>query len=131
MIKNILVLIIAGVMICSYAFTQTVSGDTKQGEKFIVRTDEESINKGKKLFERFCQHCHDAYSTATIVGSGLKGILKRDVLPFSKKPATAKNIFEQLNRPVGKMPSWYFLPEINGRKRKLGRRTLYRCFLYT
>jgi hypothetical protein len=111
MIKKSLVLIAGCIMIYSHAYTQTVSDDTKQSEKFIVKTDEESIDKGEKLFERYCKHCHDAYSTSVLVGPGLKGILKGEVLPFSKKPATAENILKQLNKPVGRMPSWHFLPE--------------------
>ncbi len=91
--------------------SKTVFDNTKKSENFVVRTDEESISKGKILFEKVCKKCHDAYSTTNIRGPGLKGILKRDVMPFSKKPATAENILNQLNRPFGKMPSFHFLSE--------------------
>jgi len=77
----------------------------------VVRTDEESINKGKKLFEKVCKKCHDAYSTIPAAAPGLKGILKGDVLPISKKPATAENILNQLDRPFNKMPSFHFLSD--------------------
>jgi cytochrome c2 len=56
--------------------------------------------------------CHDAYSDDhTIVGPGLKGLLQRDVLPVSKKPATAENVLNQLNRPYNKMPSFHWISE--------------------
>ena len=78
---------------------------TMKSESFVVRTDEENIRKGKSLFENVCKNCHDAYSdTITIIGPGLKGLFKKDVLPISKKPATVENILNQLNRPLNKMP---------------------------
>jgi cytochrome c1 len=80
-------------------------------DTIVVRTDEESITKGKKLFEKVCQKCHDAYSTTPATGPGLKGILKGDVLPISKKPATGENILNQLDRPFEKMPSFHFLSD--------------------
>ena len=77
-----------------------------------MRTDEENIRKGKSLFENVCKNCHDAYSdTITIIGPGLKGLLKKDVLPISKKPATVENILNQLNRPLNKMPSFHWISE--------------------
>ena len=42
-------------------------------------------------------------------GPGLKGILKDDILPYSKKPATAENILNQLNKSFHNMPSYHFL----------------------
>jgi len=81
-----------------------------------VRVDQESIGKGKVLFERLCTHCHNTASSppkgnVKMRAPGLKGILKEDVLPFSKKPATARNILNQLNKSFDKMPSFHFLSE--------------------
>jgi hypothetical protein len=81
------------------------------GLKLTVRTDQESIKRGAILFEAKCSFCHAPYSTETIVGPGLKGILKNPVLPVSKRPASPENIRRQLRRPFNRMPSFEDLTE--------------------
>ncbi len=76
-----------------------------------ARTDPESIGRGKNLFDAKCGFCHNAYSTETIVGPGLKGVLKNPELPFSRLPATPDNIRNQLRRPFSRMPSFDYLTE--------------------
>jgi len=90
--------------------TLTDSPD-KVTKKIIIRRDPESITKGKNLFNAKCSFCHDAYSSKTIVGPGLKGILKNPKLPVSKKPATPENIINQLRRPFSDMPSFSYLTD--------------------
>ena len=72
----------------------------------MVRTDSASVDKGKQLFETNCRYCHTVASTETLVGPGLKGILKRKALPFGDWPATPENIFRQLRCPYAEMPSF-------------------------
>lgn len=79
--------------------------------KIIAKTDEESIRKGKELYESKCYFCHDAYSMEWGVGPGHKGILKNPVLPASKKPATPENIANQIRNPYKDMPSFSYLPD--------------------
>ena len=74
-----------------------------------IRTDRLSIEQGRKLFASKCAICHDPSSTRTIVGPGLKGLLKNPVLPVSKNPATAESIRFQLRQPMGRMPSFAYL----------------------
>jgi Cytochrome C oxidase, cbb3-type, subunit III/Family of unknown function (DUF6529) len=74
-----------------------------------IRTDRLSIEQGRTLFDSKCSICHDPNSTKTIVGPGLKGILKRPTLPISGRPATAESIRFQLRRPIGRMPSFAYL----------------------
>jgi cytochrome c2 len=62
-----------------------------QSRKLAVRTDEKSILEGERLYEKWCQKCHLAYSTKTIQDLGLnladvtapelKGLLRKDTLP--------------------------------------------------
>ncbi|MCL5021988.1 MAG: cytochrome c [Nitrospirae bacterium] len=73
--------------------------------KFVVRTDERSIETGRLLFALKCSRCHDPYSTDRVFGPGLKGILKRAVLPVSQKPATPANIARQIRHPFYEMPA--------------------------
>ncbi len=74
-----------------------------------IRSDRLSIEQGKKLFASRCSGCHDPLSTRTIVGPGLKGLLRNPVLPISKNPATAESIRFQLHQPMGRMPSFAYL----------------------
>jgi len=77
----------------------------------VIKTDQESINKGKELYESKCYFCHDAYSTKWGVGPGHKGILKNPLLPASGKPATPENIVNQLRNPYKDMPSFSYLSD--------------------
>jgi len=79
--------------------------------EITVKTDTESINKGKELFDSKCSFCHDYTSTKTIVGPGLKGVLKNSELPVSRKPAIPENIVNQIKNPYKDMPSFSYLPE--------------------
>lgn len=82
-----------------------------KGSMIIVKTDRESIMKGKELYESKCFFCHDPYSTKTIVGPGHKGIMKGQFLPVSKKPSTPENIALQIRNPYRDMPSFSYLSD--------------------
>ncbi|MEW6002508.1 MAG: cytochrome c [Nitrospirota bacterium] len=83
----------------------------KREMRVVIRTDPGSIGRGKNIFDSKCTFCHDPYSTKTIVGPGLKGVLKNPYLPVSGRPATPENIRQQLRQPFSKMPSFAYLKE--------------------
>lgn len=89
----------------------TMADGTVVQDETAVQTDPESIGKGKNLFDAKCKFCHSAFSSETIVGPGLKGILKSDELPVSKRPATAGNIILQFRKPFNRMPAFDYLTE--------------------
>ncbi len=70
-----------------------------------------SAEKGKILFQDKCSFCHYADKEESQTGPGLKGLLKKDKLPHSGRPATVENIRNQLIRPVHSMPSFKDLPD--------------------
>lgn len=74
-----------------------------------IRTDRLSIERGRTLFASKCAICHDPDSTRTIVGPGLKGLLRKPALPISGHPATAESIRFQFRQPMGRMPSFAYL----------------------
>lgn len=80
-------------------------------KELVVQTDPESIGKGKNLFDAKCKFCHSAFSTETLVGPGLKGILKGNKLPVSGRPATVENITRQFKKPFSRMPSFEYLTD--------------------
>lgn len=83
----------------------------KPEEPIRVSSDPEDIKQGKELYESECTLCHDPNSRETIVGPGHKGLLKRDKLPVSGRPATAENIVRQLRTPYNRMPSFDYLSD--------------------
>jgi len=83
----------------------------KEADKTEVRTDSESIAKGKELYEQKCYFCHDAHSTEWGVGPGHKGIMKNPYLPVSKRPATPENVANQIRNPYRDMPSFSYLSD--------------------
>lgn len=70
-----------------------------------------SAERGASLFRRHCSSCHFADSEERSIGPGLKGLLKKEKLPHSGRPATIENIRQQLLRPILTMPSFAKLPE--------------------
>jgi hypothetical protein len=76
-----------------------------------IRTDRMSIERGGTLFAARCAACHDPASTRTIIGPGLKGLLKNPTLPKSGHPATAESVRFQLRQPLGIMPSFAYLSD--------------------
>lgn len=76
---------------------------------YEVKTDPETIAEGKELYMTKCFFCHDPYSLDTITGPGHQGLLKRERLPVSGKPATPENVANQLRNPYDKMPSFAYL----------------------
>ncbi len=70
-----------------------------------------SAEKGAALFKSKCLSCHYADQEETKHGPGLKNILKKESLPFSKRPANVENIKKQLKTPFLTMPSFVSLSE--------------------
>jgi mono/diheme cytochrome c family protein len=60
---------------------------------------------GATLFDSKCSFCHYADRTDTKLGPGLQGVLKRETLPVSGRPATPENIERQLLTPYQNMPA--------------------------
>jgi mono/diheme cytochrome c family protein len=67
--------------------------------------------RGQTLFEANCSACHYPDQEKTKSGPGLKGILKKENLPASGRPAIVDNIRKQLKTPYLAMPSFSFLSE--------------------
>ena len=68
--------------------------------------DKGNIEHGFTLFTQKCLACHFTDSEEKKNGPGLKGLLKKETLPYSGKPATIENVANQLQRPALVMPSF-------------------------
>ena len=83
----------------------------KKSQEILIKTDAESIGRGKNLFNSKCNFCHEAYSTETKIGPGLKGLLTNPRLPVSKYPAVPERIIKQLQQPFDSMPPFDYLTD--------------------
>lgn len=78
-----------------------VAGGGVRGE--VARGNADS---GRKVFDAECSTCHEADSDESGFAPGLKGLLKKETLPQTGRPATLENVISQLREPVGMMPSF-------------------------
>lgn len=76
-----------------------------------VKSLKGSAETGAVLFQNKCGFCHYADREESQTGPGLKGLLKKEKLPHSGRPATIENVKNQLISPVSFMPSFKDLPE--------------------
>ncbi len=83
--------------------------DIKLSKNITLKCDAKSIKKGRLIFETKCIFCHDYSTEKILVGPGLKGILKNEFLPTSRKKATPETIAGQLIQPYKDMPSFSYL----------------------
>jgi len=70
-----------------------------------------STEKGAALFKSKCLSCHFADKEESKQGPGLKNVLKKEKLPFSKRPSSIENIKKQLKTPFLTMPSFVSLSQ--------------------
>ena len=70
-----------------------------------------NAEKGAALFKSKCLSCHYANKEENKHGPGLKNVLKKEKLPFSKRPSSIENIKKQLKTPFLTMPSFVSLSE--------------------
>jgi mono/diheme cytochrome c family protein len=68
--------------------------------------------RGERLFRDRCAGCHFADREEAKTGPGLIGLMKKDRLPASGRPATADNVAAQLRRPYRAMIAF---PDLAGR----------------
>ncbi len=60
--------------------------------------------KGKQVFDQQCALCHDALTTETKMGPGLKGLFKKPKLATTGKPTNDANVLQKINEGGNGMP---------------------------
>lgn len=58
---------------------------------------------GRKLYDNYCDRCHEPYSTRGKKGPGLKGVFKQQYLPLSGLPANDERVAEIVKYGRSKM----------------------------
>ncbi|UCB51531.1 MAG: cytochrome c [Candidatus Zixiibacteriota bacterium] len=84
---------------------------TVAGETTSQVSESSGVERGEALFDKQCSFCHYADRTDSKMGPGLRGVLKKETLPVSGRPATPENVTQQLLSPYQNMPSFRSLSE--------------------
>jgi mono/diheme cytochrome c family protein len=61
---------------------------------------------GRKIYDSFCDRCHEPYSTRGKKGPGLKGIFKHPYLSLSGLPANDERVADIIRNGRNEMPSY-------------------------
>jgi mono/diheme cytochrome c family protein len=59
--------------------------------------------RGRKLYDNYCDRCHEPYSTHGKKGPGLKGVFKNQYLPLSGLPANDERVADIVKYGRAKM----------------------------
>jgi mono/diheme cytochrome c family protein len=58
---------------------------------------------GRKLYDNYCDRCHDPYSSRGKKGPSMQGVFKREYLPISGLPANDERVGEIIKYGRSKM----------------------------
>lgn len=61
---------------------------------------------GRKVYDRYCDQCHEPYSSRGKKGPGLKGVFKKQYLSESGLPANDERVGEIVRLGRSKMPAF-------------------------
>src|ERR1700751_1474459 len=61
---------------------------------------------GRKVYDKYCDQCHEPYSSSGKKGPGLKGVFKREYLSESGLPANDERVGEIIRYGRSKMPAY-------------------------
>jgi mono/diheme cytochrome c family protein len=61
---------------------------------------------GRKVYDSYCDRCHEPYSSSGKQGPALKGVFHRSHLPLSGLPANDERITEIVRFGRSKMPGY-------------------------
>jgi mono/diheme cytochrome c family protein len=60
---------------------------------------------GRRVYDRYCAQCHEAYSSRSRSGPSLEGVFKKQFMP-SGTPANDERVGEVINLGRSKMPAF-------------------------
>ena len=59
--------------------------------------------EGRKLYDNYCDRCHEPYSSRSKKGPSLKGVMKQQYLPLSGLPANDERVGDIVKSGRAKM----------------------------
>src|SRR5713226_6080985 len=61
---------------------------------------------GRRLYDQYCDRCHEAYSSRAKKGRSLQGVFKKQFLPQSGMPANDERVSEMILTGRNMMPAF-------------------------
>jgi mono/diheme cytochrome c family protein len=61
---------------------------------------------GRKIFDSYCDRCHEPYSTKGKKGPGLKGVFQHQYFPLSGLPANDERVTDIIRLGRNEMPGY-------------------------
>ncbi len=61
---------------------------------------------GRQLYDKYCDRCHEPYSTRGKKGPGLKGVFQRKFLSLSGLPANDERVGDIIRQGRNEMPGY-------------------------
>ena len=61
---------------------------------------------GRKIYDQYCDRCHEPYSTRGKKGPGLKGLFQHQYLPLSGLPTNDERVVDIVNHGRNEMPGY-------------------------
>jgi mono/diheme cytochrome c family protein len=61
---------------------------------------------GRKIYDNYCDRCHEPYSTSGKQGPGLQGVFRQQYLSMSGLPANDERVSEIILYGRSKMPAY-------------------------
>jgi mono/diheme cytochrome c family protein len=62
--------------------------------------------KGRKIYDNYCDRCHEPYSSRGKQGPPLKNVFRKEYLPLSGLPANDERVEEIIKYGRSKMPAY-------------------------
>jgi mono/diheme cytochrome c family protein len=61
---------------------------------------------GRRVYDKYCDQCHEPYSSRGKKGPGMKGVFQRQYLPMSGLPANDDRVEDIIRYGRSKMPAY-------------------------
>src|ERR1700692_4226696 len=88
-----------GMMVLCHSDVQRRKGDAELG-----LTPQQA--SGRRLYDQYCDRCHEAYSSRDKKGRSLQGLFKKQFLPQSGMPANDDRVGEMITTGRNMMPGF-------------------------
>ena len=92
---------VSSLLVCALVFLAGCEAERRKSDAELGLNAQQA--SGRKLYDAYCDRCHNPYSTRGRQGPGLKGVFKKAYLPVSGIPANDARVGEIIRIGRGKM----------------------------
>jgi mono/diheme cytochrome c family protein len=95
---------VSSLLVCALVFLAGCEAERRKSDAELGLNAQQA--SGRKLYDAYCDRCHNPYSTRGRQGPGLKGVFKKAYLPVSGIPANDARVGEVIRIGRGKMEGY-------------------------